>query len=312
MSGTTGISASTVNQAVSIMTAAGGRVTGTSAEGIKTSTAGGPTVINVGGTVSAASTGIRATSASGAITVQGEGAINGAAGIVASSSTGAITISGTGATTGTAGLAIDAQITSAAATADLLINRSGSMSNASRGIYATNSGSGKVTVQGVGAVTAMAGDGIQTSATSGATFIDLTNNVRSASTASDISAVSATAAGTGNITVKTAARVTITANGGSSVRASGIYATAQGGNIDIGGAAGLGGAIFAAGRQIPAGRHLCCPHRARETSTSRRPAAPACPPPPEWFDGILRRTGENQWLGRGDDRSGRECQRVRD
>lgn len=232
-----------------ITTSAGGAVSASAGSGISASAENGQTTINVGALVSGATTGVLATaSGSGAVTVTGAGAITGAAGVVASSATGAITISGTGTTTGTAGLGIDAQITDRGAAADIVVNRSGAITSTSgSGVHAENNGSGKITIQGIGAVTA-AGVGIETIAKSGATLIDLASSVSSTAKNSTVTAVTASST-TGNITVKTAAGVALTANAVTSDPASGIVARSQGGNVDIGGATGLAGAITASGKR---------------------------------------------------------------
>ncbi len=227
---------------VTITTTAGGKVTA-AANGYRNGSVlaqsgDGDIALNLGDTVQNTGIGTIVFAKSygaGSISLTGAGNfIGNAYGLVAETYTGAITLGGTGSVTaGNYGGAdgIFAWIGSAAATSDILINRSGAITGYN-GVEATNNGNGKITIQGIGAVNATA-NGISSSAQSGATLIDLTNNV----TSTGSFAVTANS-DSGAITVKTASGVAISGD------LIGIRALSfNGGAIDIGGAAGLGGAV---------------------------------------------------------------------
>jgi hypothetical protein len=57
-------------------------------------------------------------------------------------------------------VAINAQIQNPGSTADILVNRSGTITGETGGVLATTEGTGNVTVQGVGTVTTTTGTGI--------------------------------------------------------------------------------------------------------------------------------------------------------
>lgn len=219
-------------------------VTSTDNAGIVGIRGDGSITFTLDGDTNGVTNGAYAESTSGSVTVGGSGAITSSdfandgqagEGIYAKSGTGSVTISGTGSTS-SAGKGIYALISySPTASSDILINRSGAISAGGPGVFAENTGSGKITIQGIGAVTA-GSYAIRSSAQSGATLIDLTKNV----TVPSGNAVYATST-TGDITVKTATGVALT-SGAESVYASSF----AGGNIDIGGAAGLGGAVSGA------------------------------------------------------------------
>ena len=160
VTGAQGIVASTTSGGtVNVKTTTDGTVTGSDAEGIKTTAATGATTITVGAAVSGATAGISATSTTGQITVTGSGDVSGtgtnAAGILATSTSGAITISGAGKTEakGTAN-AIDAQITGTGTNGTITISRSGEVkADSGFGIYVSNAGSGAIKLEGIGKVT---------------------------------------------------------------------------------------------------------------------------------------------------------------
>lgn len=231
---------------VTITTTAGGKVTaaanGYNNGSVLAQSGDGDIALNLGDTVQNTGFGtivFAKAYGAGSISLTGAGNfIGNSYGLRAETNTGAITLGGTGSVTaGNNGGAdgIFAWIGSAAATSDILINRSGAITGYN-GVEATNNGNGKITIQGIGAVNATA-NGISSSAQSGATLIDLTNNV----TSTGSFAVTANS-DSGAITVKTASGVAISGD------LIGIRALSfNGGAIDIGGAAGLGGAVSGRG-----------------------------------------------------------------
>ena len=245
----TGIFASTTGTGkIDIKTGAGATVTGSvnggTAGAINATSVNGDIGLDLGDTVrnSASTTGfgvIASATGSGSITLTGAGDVSsgGRSAIYAQTATGAVTIGGTGGATSSSSSSagIYAYITNSAATSDILVNRSGALAGG-YGVLATNYGSGKITIQGIGAVTAT-NNGINSQARSGATLIDLTNNVTATVSNTAGAAISATST-TGAITIKTASGVAISSD------TTGIYASSTvSGNIDIGGTAGLGGAV---------------------------------------------------------------------
>jgi uncharacterized protein with beta-barrel porin domain len=226
VTGTLGIVASTTgNGTVAVRTAAGGTVTGTNAEGIFTRAADGATTVDVGATVSGTTVGVSSTAtAGGAVTVTGAGNVTGAAGILAASATGAVTVSGTGGTTGTAGRGIDARITGAGATADILVSRSGavaSQSGAFAGIFAQNAGSGAVTLSGLGPVSSAGGIGTNAIGAGGAVEVGTAASPLAGAVSGTQGIVVATT-GTGTIAVRTAAGGTVTGTAGAGIRTTAV------------------------------------------------------------------------------------------
>ena len=229
---------------ITITTITGGTVTstmGNSTTGAITANSdNGSISLDLGDTVqnTGAGQGVYAkTTGAGSITLTGAGDLSGGrSGIYAQTGTGAITIGGTGKSTSISSSlsGILASINNSAATSDILVNRSGAITG-SYGVNATNNGSGKITIQGIGAVNAT-NNGIYSIAKSGETLIDLTNNV-TATAPNAGAAISATST-TGAITIKTASGVALSSD------TTGIsVASSAGGTIDIGGTAGLGGAV---------------------------------------------------------------------
>jgi hypothetical protein len=139
---------------------ANGAITG-SQDGVEAITDGAGTVtVTAGGAITGqAGTGVVTRTASGQNTVGGSGGIAGVGyGIDASSALGGVTVAGTGGTSASAAdsIAIKAAVTDANATADVVVSRSGAVTNAgggtASGIDARNAGSGKVDIDS-GAVT---------------------------------------------------------------------------------------------------------------------------------------------------------------
>ena len=203
-------------------------VTSTGNAGIVATRGSGAVSVTNDAAVLGFTNGIYATSSSGAVTVSGSSAITSTGfaqdpnlgpvageGIYAKSGSSSVTVSGTGATSA-AGIAIRALIDSG--TEDILISRSGAVTSGTggdagkEGILANNAGSGKVTISGIGAVTAT-GVGISATAAGGAINIG-TPSVKITKAVSGTTGISATNTGSGTISIATGAGGTVASTGG--------------------------------------------------------------------------------------------------
>lgn len=185
--GDTGIYASadgTGTVTVTTASGAGGNVTGHAGDGIEASAHDGNIDITnnaalVSGSVAGA---YAATDGIGAITVDGAGTYHGSSGDgidailngdgptlsagVSPSTNAGIWITGSGDTTSTSAIGIYAYMASTSDVSDIVIDRSGSVTASSYGIYAVTNGTGNVAVTGTGAVSS-GGTGIYAVANNG-------------------------------------------------------------------------------------------------------------------------------------------------
>lgn len=217
VSGTYGIAAQTNGAGtitITLASGASGNVTGTARDGINSSAQDGATLItNNAALVQGAYSGAYATgSGTGTISITGSGNYAGtqrsgiwaqASGIGPGAGVNGIVISGTGNATGTAALTgfagIGAVISNASNHADILINRSGTVTGGSWGIDAETAGDGDVTITNVGTVTA-SGVGIEAQSQGG----DIVVMPASTVLGSAGDGILAGTTGTGTITVTTA------------------------------------------------------------------------------------------------------------
>ena len=194
INGTSGIVATTTGTG-DVTVTPGGDVTATAGTGILAqNTSGGAgnvtVTVKAGKTVTATDVqatgfGVRAVSTgaanTGPVTVTGAGNVTGLNGILASAATGPVTVSGAGTTTANGGFGIKAEITGAASTSDIKIDRSGLITG---GVIANNAGTGATLISGLNIDNSVvvagaqgAATGIDTSAGKGTTLVTLNGNV---------------------------------------------------------------------------------------------------------------------------------------
>lgn len=181
--------------------------------------------------------------ASGNVSVTGSGTLssaNGPGAIRAVTDTGGVSVGGTGQTSGGGAnsTAIEARISSAFGTQNVVVNRSGAITNtglgASNGIVAQNYGTGDIDVDS-GPVTlanASTGTAIRAEAFGGNVFINNNGAINGGATG-----IAASATGAGNITVTTGATIGTS----DSISGTGIVAEGENGTVQV----NLGHAITA-------------------------------------------------------------------
>jgi hypothetical protein len=148
----------------------------------------------------------------GSVTADGSGNVTGGSfGVFATQTNNAVGtnagvhVGGTGAAVGAGGAGVSATVTGANNAGNVLVDRSGTILGSTDGVAASTAGAGTVTVTTGANVTGTAGNGINTSATSGATAI----NVNAGTTQGGTAAVTAVATTTGDITITSAAGAAI-------------------------------------------------------------------------------------------------------